>query len=58
VHDGTATVVEGRIDFSDPQSLTIELFTNAAADPSGHGEGETFVGTATPDARGASLRRS
>lgn len=50
--DGTATVVEGRIDFPDPQSLTIELFANDAPDPSGHGEGETFVGTATPDARG------
>ncbi|MGH3093854.1 MAG: Ig-like domain-containing protein, partial [Gaiellaceae bacterium] len=23
-----------------------------APDPSGHGEGETFVGTATPDAKG------
>jgi parallel beta-helix repeat protein len=50
--DGTATVVEGRIDFPDPQSLTIELFANGAPDPSGHGEGETFVGTATPEANG------
>lgn len=50
--DGTATVVEGRVDFPDPQSLTIELFANEAPDPSGHGEGETFVGTATPDAKG------
>ncbi len=50
--DGTGTVVEGRITFPDPQSLTIELFANSAPDPSGHGEGETFVGTATPDAKG------
>ena len=50
--DGTATVVEGRVDFPDPQSLTIELFANEAPDPSGFGEGETFVGTATPDAKG------
>ena len=50
--DGTATVVEGRVDFPDPQSLTLELFANEAPDPSGHGEGETFVGTATPDAKG------
>lgn len=50
--DGTATVVEGRIDFPDPESLTIELFANEAPDPSGHGEGETFVGTATPEANG------
>lgn len=52
VDDGTTTVVEGRVDFPDPQSLTIELFVNEAPDPSGHGEGETFVGTATPDAKG------
>jgi parallel beta-helix repeat protein len=50
--DGAATVVEGRIDFPDPQSITIELFANEAPDPSGFGEGETFVGTATPDAKG------
>jgi parallel beta-helix repeat protein len=50
--DGTATVVEGRIDAPDPQSVTIELFANGAPDPSGHGEGETFVGTATPEANG------
>ena len=50
--DGTATVVEGRITFPDPQSVTIELFANEAPDASGHGEGETFVGTATPDAKG------
>lgn len=50
--DGTATVVEGRVDFPEPQSLTIELYANEAPDPSGHGEGETFVGTATADAKG------
>src|ERR687891_1335665 len=50
--DGAATVVEGRIVFPDPQSVTIELFANEAPDPSGFGEGETFVGTATPDAKG------
>lgn len=50
--DGTATVVEGRVDFPDPQSLTIELFANDEPDPSGHGEGETFLGTATPEANG------
>lgn len=50
--DGTATVVEGRIAFPAPQSVTIELFANEAADPSGFGEGGEFVGTATPDAKG------
>ena len=48
--DGTATVVNGRIDFPDPQSLTIELFANDAPDASGHGEGETFLATATDQA--------
>ncbi|MGH3057473.1 MAG: right-handed parallel beta-helix repeat-containing protein, partial [Gaiellaceae bacterium] len=52
VDDGMARVVEGRIDFPAPQSVTIELFANEAPDPSGFGEGETFVGTATPDAKG------
>lgn len=50
--DGTATVVEGRVSFPDPQSLTLELFANEAPDPSGFGEGETFLATATPDAKG------
>ena len=52
VDDGTATVVEGRVDVSDPQSLTIELFAGDAPDGSGFGEGERFVGSATADARG------
>src|SRR5918996_5034763 len=50
--DGAAAVLEGRIDFPDAQSVTIQLFANEAPDASGHGEGETFVGTATPDAKG------
>jgi parallel beta-helix repeat protein len=49
--DGTATTVEGRVDSRDPQTV-IELFANAAADPTGFGEGETFLATATPDAKG------
>jgi parallel beta-helix repeat protein len=52
VNHGTATVVEGRVESPDPQSLTIELFVSDARDPSGFGEGERFAGTATPDARG------
>lgn len=49
---GTATTVEGRVAARDPRSLTIELFASGAPDPSGHGEGETFLATATADARG------
>jgi parallel beta-helix repeat protein len=50
--DGSATVVQGRVDFPEPQSLTLELYASDAPDSSGFGEGETFVGTATPDAKG------
>lgn len=53
VDKGDTTVVEGRIRFyPEPQSVTIELFTNDVADPSGHGEGQTFVGTVTPNDKG------
>jgi hypothetical protein len=51
-NDGTATTVEGRITSADPQSITVELYASAAPDPSGFGEGETFLGTATADAKG------
>jgi parallel beta-helix repeat protein len=50
--DGTATVVDGRITFPDPQSVTVELFVSDAPDPSGFGEAQTFQATATPDAKG------
>lgn len=50
--DGMATTVEGRVTSVDPQSITVELFASHAPDPSGFGEGETFVGTATADAKG------
>jgi hypothetical protein len=52
VDDGTATTLEGRIDSAVAQSLVIELYANDAPDPSGHGEGEELVGTATADERG------
>jgi hypothetical protein len=45
-------VAEGRVRFPDPTSLTLEIYVNDAPDPSGFGEGETFLATATPDAKG------
>lgn len=45
-------VVVGSIDTPSPETAVIELFANAAGDPSGHGEGETFLGTVTPNANG------
>jgi parallel beta-helix repeat protein len=50
--DGTATAVDGRMPFPDPQSVTVELFVSDAPDPSGFGEGQSFLATATPDGRG------
>lgn len=50
--NGTTTEVDGRVPTPDPESITIEIFVNDAPDPSGNGEGETFVTTATPDAKG------
>jgi parallel beta-helix repeat protein len=50
--DGTSTAVEGRITSPDPQSVTVELFVNDAPDPSGFGEGQTFLATAISDAKG------
>lgn len=38
-----ATVVEGVLNSTPGRRFTVELFRNAAADPSGHGEGEVFV---------------
>jgi YVTN family beta-propeller protein/parallel beta-helix repeat protein len=44
--------VVGRIDTLNPETVTIELFANRVpspgGDPSGHGEGAEFLGTATP----------
>ena len=50
-------VVQGTIDTPSPQTVVIELFANAVptpgGDPSGHGEGAVFLGTATPNASGS-----
>jgi parallel beta-helix repeat protein len=50
--NGTTTEVDGRVVSPDPQSLTLEIFVNDAPDPTGFGEGATFLATATPDAKG------
>lgn len=48
--NGTVTV-SGTVDVPGPTSATIELF-KAAPDPSGHGEGDIFVGSASANAQG------
>ena len=50
--NGTSTVVSGKIDTQNPSAVTLEFFSNDAADPSGFGEGQRFEATATPDASG------
>ena len=43
---GTTTIV-GTLNSTPNMTFTIEFFSNAACDPSGFGEGETFIGSAT-----------
>jgi len=49
-------VVSGTIDTPSPQTVTLEFFADPVptpgGDPSGYGEGATFLGTATPAAGG------
>ncbi len=41
--NGAATLLEGFLHAAPGHVYTVELFASAAADPSGHGEGETFL---------------
>jgi len=52
VDDGTQTVVTGSIEMPQPALGTIEIFSNGTLDPSGFGEGETFVASTTPSPTG------
>jgi parallel beta-helix repeat protein len=45
-------IVNGSIDTPNPTSVTIEFFASDVADPSGYGEGKTFLGTVTPKSNG------
>jgi hypothetical protein len=49
---GGTTTIGGSIDIdTSPNLATVEVF-KAALDPSGHGEGAVYLGSATPDAAG------
>jgi hypothetical protein len=51
---GTAsTPIVGSLNSAPSTAYRIELFTSAAADPTGHGEGQTFLGAATVNTDGA-----
>jgi len=46
-------IVKGTIDTQDSRQVTLEFFANSAPDnATGYGEGEFFLGTATPNAKG------
>ncbi|MGH8018929.1 MAG: right-handed parallel beta-helix repeat-containing protein, partial [Opitutaceae bacterium] len=49
------TTILGTLDSSPGQAFTLEFFSDVACDPSGFGEGETFIGSAqvTTDANGS-----
>ncbi len=52
--DGISTKIEGTLDTVSTTALTIQFFTSPSCDPSGNGEGQTFLGDAsvTTDASG------
>ncbi len=51
---GGIVAVEGTLNSTSSATFRLEFFANAAADPTGHGEGETFIGATdvTTDASG------
>ncbi len=51
---GGSTTVEGTLNSTPSTTFTVQFFASETADPSGHGEGQTFLGetTATTDANG------
>ena len=52
VQDSGQLVVQGTLDTPDPQDALVDLYGNASADPSGFGQGATYLGTVSPDAAG------
>jgi hypothetical protein len=54
VGSATATVVRGSLDSAPNTTFTLEFFASAVGDPSGYGQGQTYLGsqTATTDANG------
>jgi titin len=44
---GGSTAIQGTLNSTPNTTFTLEFFANAAADPSGFGEGQTFIGSTT-----------
>jgi len=55
--DGSTTTVRGSLDSLPSRTCRLEFFANAECDPSGHGEGERFIGSTDviTDANGDAL---
>ena len=49
---GTTITVNGILDTTNPQNSTVDLYANATSNPSGFGEGGTYIGSTTPSATG------
>jgi uncharacterized repeat protein (TIGR01451 family) len=47
------TTISGTLNSIANQTYRLEFFSNSACDPSGHGEGETFLGAATTTTNGS-----
>jgi len=45
ITNGSSTTVTGALDSTPNTGITIQFFGNASCDPSGNGEGQTFVGS-------------
>ncbi|MCB9048092.1 MAG: T9SS type A sorting domain-containing protein [Lewinellaceae bacterium] len=50
--NASKTKVKGFIDTSNPATVTVEFYANSAPNASGHGDGETLIGTASPKSNG------
>jgi titin len=44
---GGNTTIQGTLNSTPNTTFTLEFFSNAAADPSGYGEGQTYIGSTT-----------
>ncbi len=55
VSSGSSTVVQGTLTASPNATYEIQFFANPAADPSGFGQGQTYLGTETVTANGGGV---
>ncbi len=51
--DGTNTTISGTLDTGSPATTLVDVYATDVADPSGNGEGRSYIGTAVPGGGGA-----